>query len=112
MSSQPATAAPVICAASATPPDGGVYRGPICTFLQAIQLRRAGKDVVVCDGKLTENRDLAKQIEEMAVGVGNVREHVAHTTVAGPDALPHFQPLRRPPYGHTFFETMSQKAVL
>ncbi|HVA51823.1 MAG TPA: hypothetical protein VNH11_36110 [Pirellulales bacterium] len=112
MTSPAATGKPVICAASAAAPDGAVYRGPVCSLLQAIRLRRAGKDVVVCDGKLFENRDLAKQIEEAAVGVGNVMEHAAHTRTAGPNALPHYQPVRRPPDGHTFFETLSQKAIL
>jgi len=111
MCSQAATTKPVICAASATGPNGAVYRGPICNLGQAVTLRKAGKDVVVCDGTLAENRDLAKQIEESVVGFGNVLEHAPHMTIAGPQALPHFQPNHRPPQGHTFFETTTQKAI-
>jgi hypothetical protein len=112
MSTQPPPATPVICAASATGPNGAVYRGPVCTVNQAVALRKAGKDIVVCDGTFNDNRDLARHIEEGAAGSRNVMEHPAHKKTAGPDALPHFQPKNRPPEGHSFFETRSERAIL
>ena len=75
-------------------------------------LRNAGKDVVVCDGTTDDNRKLAEQIEGTVAGAGNLSLHRPRILVAGPDALPHYQPKRRPPDGHTFFETQTRKAVL
>jgi len=89
-----------------------VYRGPGCSKVQAIAYRKAGNDIVVCDGSTADNRKLAKEIEEAVVGIGNAREDPAHVITAGPDALPHFQPKARPPAGHSFFETSTQKAKL
>jgi hypothetical protein len=104
------TTPPTICFASATGPNGTVYRGPSCSKAQAVAYRRAGNDVVVCEGSTADNRKLAREIETAAVGAGNAREDPAHAIAAGPDALPHFQPKLRPPAGHSFFETNKQKA--
>jgi hypothetical protein len=104
------TSAPTICFASATGPNGTVHRGPSCSKTQAVAYRRAGNDIVVCDGSTADNRRIAREVEEAAVGIGNAREDPAHAAAAGPDALPHFQPKLRPPAGHTFFETTTQKA--
>lgn len=104
------SATPTICFASATGPNGAVYRGPTCSKAQAIAYRNAGNDIVVCDGSTPENRRLAKEMEEAVVGPGNAREDPAHVITAGPDALPHFQPKARPPAGHTFYETSTRKA--
>ena len=101
---------PTICFASAIGPNGAVYRGAGCSKAQAVAYRTAGNDIVVCDGPTAENRKLAKEIEEAVVGVGNAKEDPAHVITAGPDALPHFQPKVRPPDGHGFFETNTQKA--
>ena len=87
-----------------------VYRGPTCSKAQAVAYRTAGNDIVVCDGSTAENRKLTKEIEEAVVDVGNAKEDPAHVIAAGPDALPHFQPKVRPPDGHSFFETSTQKA--
>jgi hypothetical protein len=87
-----------------------VYRGSSCSEAQAVAYRRSGNDIVVCDGSTAENRKLAREIETAAVGAGNAREDPAHAITAGPDALPHFQPKVRPPAGHSFFETTTQKA--
>jgi hypothetical protein len=105
-----ATTPAVICFASATGPNGAVYRGPGCSKAQPIAFRAAGNDIVICDGSLADNRMLAKEIEEAVVGVGNAKEDPPHVIAAGPDALPHFQPKVRPPQGHSFFETSTQKA--
>ena len=101
---------PTICFASATGPNGTVYRGPSCSKAQAVAYRRAGNDIVVCEGSTVDNRRLAREIEVATVGAGNAREDPAHALSAGPDALPHFQPKVRPPAGHSFFETTTQKA--
>lgn len=101
---------PTIHYASATGPQGAVYRGPECTKDEAIAWRLTGKDVVICGGDLGANQDLAWEIEEAAMGAGNIKQHAAHVRTAGPDALPHFQPKARPPEGHTFFETGIQKS--
>ncbi len=101
---------PTICFASATGPNGAVYRGAACSKAQAIAFRKAGNDIVICDGSLADNRRLAKEMEEAVVGVGNAQEDPPHVISAGPDALPHFQPKVRPPAGHSFFETGTAKA--
>ncbi|HEX6985518.1 MAG TPA: hypothetical protein VF170_09085 [Planctomycetaceae bacterium] len=97
--------------ASATRPDGEVYRGPRCSKEQAVAWRRLGRDVVICGDDAAENERLARDIEEAVSGAGNVKRHPGHTATAGPRALPHYQPLMRPPDGHTFFETRSRKAA-
>lgn len=101
---------PTICFASATGSNGAVYRGPTCSKAQAVAFRTAGNDIVVCDGSTPDNRKLAKEIEESVVGTGKAKEDPPHVISAGPDALPHFQPKVRPPAGHSFFETNTQKA--
>ena len=103
-------APPTIAFASATGPNGAVYRGPVCSRAQAVAFRAAGNDIVVCDGSTADNRKLARDIEESVAGAGNVKEDPPHVIAAGVDALPHFQPMTRPPAGHCFFETNTQKA--
>jgi hypothetical protein len=101
---------PTICFASATAPNGAFYRGPTCSKAQAVAFRTAGDDIVVCDGSTADNRKRAREIEESVVGAGNAKEDPPHVISAGPDALPHFQPKVRPPAGHSFFQTNTQKA--
>ena len=76
----------------------------------AIVRRKAGLDIVVCGDDTDSNRQLAKEIEESAVGAGNYRRHEPHPLSAGPHALPHYQPNVRPPEGHSFYETARRKA--
>jgi hypothetical protein len=68
----------------------------------------AGNDVVVCGDQPRANRELAQRIEN-AVKQPNVRQD-PHAQ-AGPYALPHFQPIQRPPAGHTFYETAHRQAA-
>ncbi|MCE9554402.1 MAG: hypothetical protein K8T91_13625 [Planctomycetes bacterium] len=76
------------------------------TETQAIGLRKAGKDVVVCGDDIVVNRTVAERIETAAHG--SCLAERPHKN-AGPHALPHFQPETRPPMGHTFFETGKNK---
>ena len=50
---------PTIHYASATGPDGAVYRGPTCSKVEAVAWRNAGKDVVICGDSPAANQDLA-----------------------------------------------------
>ncbi len=101
---------PTIHYASTKGPEGAVYRGPVCSKDEAIAWRRAGRDIVICGDGLAANQNTAWVIEEAAVGAGKFKQHLPHVHTAGPKALPHFQPKKRPPDGHTFFETSAQKA--
>jgi len=71
-------------------------------------LRKAGKDVVVCGPEDRSNRHRAEAIERGATK--DVVHHAPHAN-AGPDALWHFQPVARPPSGHTFYERSARKTV-
>ena len=84
---------------------GIIYYGAEIDFATAVVLRAAGQDVVVRGADHDDNRRLAQQIEA-AVGP-YVRNPSPN---AGPPALPHYQPMQRPPEGHTFYETARRKA--
>src|SRR4051812_23017778 len=86
---------------------GKVVRGEEITEVDAVAERKAGQDVVVCGRDKRTNRHLARRIENAA---GPSERHDPHYN-QGPHALPHFQPKKRPPEGHTFYETDKGKAV-
>jgi hypothetical protein len=90
----------------ASGPSGAVLRGQEIEFDQAITRRQNGHDVVVCGEEVDANRTLAYQIE---FKVGPCKRSDPHGK-AGPHALPHYQPVTRPPDGHTFYETPRRKA--
>ncbi len=86
--------------------------GAVCRHLPidlqtAIEERKAGRDVVVCGDSRKANDKLAKHIEQTANG--RSKQCPPHPS-AGRHALPHYQPLDRPPAGHTFYETDRRKA--
>ena len=108
---------PTIHRASADPtdPSGAVFHQPVpCDRADAEAWRAAGRDLVVRGDDEPANIDLARGIENAVLdALGNpfgARYHNAHPS-AGPRALPHYQPMSRPPAGHTFFETADRKAV-
>jgi hypothetical protein len=89
---------------------GRVLRGKEIDFAAAVARRRAGQNVVVCDGDQDANRRLASAIES---AVGTCQRAPPHIRHAGPCALPHYQQTRRSPpgpVGHTFYETSHRKA--
>jgi hypothetical protein len=89
---------------------GAVIKGETITKEEAIERRKRGEDVVVCGNELSANKHLAKGIEGGAVGdLAKVKICPPHPN-AGSKALPHCQPLDRPPEGHTFYETEKRKA--
>ena len=89
-------------------PGGSVIKGRVISRAEAEERRRHGEDVVVCGSDLTENRNLARGIEQAANG--RYKRCGPHPN-AGPNALPHYQPDPRPPEGHTFYETSNRKAL-
>ena len=97
----PSTPPRVFEATLASGPSGAVIRAAEIDLAAAIARRRAGGDVVVCGGDVKANGKLARQIES---AVGPAMPQPPHR-YAGPNALPHFQPVKRPPAGHTFYET-------
>ena len=97
---------PVICEAWPGAA-GSVIRGRLIDFEEAVARRRAGFDVVVCGNNLSLNRAMASRIELAANGA--YLRHTPHAS-AGPNALPHVQPVSRPPEGHTFYETSHRRA--
>jgi hypothetical protein len=64
--------------------------------------------VVVCGDDLTVNRRQAEQIEAM---LGPYVRSTPHRQLAGPRALPHFQQQDQTHPGHTFYETLNQRAL-
>src|SRR5579871_1602472 len=88
-------------------PSGAVLRGAEIDVATAIARRQAGLDIVVCGADLKANRSLAASLES---AVGPCQRGVPHTRHAGPLALPHFQQVRPPPRGHSFYETEQRKA--
>ena len=86
---------------------GGTTKLEVITEAQAIAERKAGRDVVVCGTDLNANRKLAEHIETTANGECRF---CPRQFSGGPDTLPHCQPMVRGPDGHTFFETVKQKA--
>jgi hypothetical protein len=89
----------------ASGPSGAVVRGAEMDLPTAISRRQRGEDVVVCGNNVKANGRLAQQIES---AVGPAKPSPPHKD-AGPHALPHFQPVTRPPAGHTFYETDNPK---
>jgi hypothetical protein len=87
-------------------PSGFVDYGAEIDFAAAVARRQAGLDVVVRGDDISANRRLAREIE---AGVGPYKREGPHK-LAGPQALPHYQPDPRPPAGHTFYETPRRKA--
>jgi hypothetical protein len=88
--------------------DGAVARGAPLTRLAAVARSQAGLDVVVCGPDKSANRAEARAIETTANGP--CMRHQAHAGT-GSNGLPHWQPVTRPPDGHTFCEVDSRKAV-
>ena len=86
---------------------GSVLRGRLIDFGEAVERRRTGLDVVVSGNNLSLNRAMASSIELAANGA--YLRHTPHAR-AGPNALPHVQPVTRPPEGHTFYETPHRRA--
>jgi len=87
--------------------NGAVVKGQPLTQVQAEGLRRVGLDVVVGGPMLSANRSLAYAIERNANGTA--KRCPPHKSL-GQFVLPHFQPDRRPPEGHTSYETPNRKA--
>jgi hypothetical protein len=104
--SQPAPTPPTIHKATRAGL-GRVVRGEAITEAEAVAERKAGMDVVVCGPDGRSNRNTAQRIEN---AVGPNRRQDPHAS-AGPYALPHFQPMNRPPDGHTFYEPQGKKAA-
>ena len=88
---------------------GAVIKGAALTQAQAEDRRKVGLDVVICGPDVAVNRRVARSIEFNANG--RYMQQQPHLKTAGPKALPHFQPLPRPPAGHTFYESAKRKAV-
>jgi hypothetical protein len=87
-------------------PGGFVEYGAEIDVAAAVARRRADLDVVVRGDDVNANRRLAAAIES---AVGPCKRSEPHR-LAGPHALPHYQPDPRPPAGHTFYETPRRKA--
>jgi len=92
---------------------GGVGRGRQIDEAEAVLIRLAQGNVVVCGPSVRENRTLARRIEVAAYG--DAERDDAHKNLAGPNALPHFHPRPRIRSGqtidgHCFYETDNLKA--
>lgn len=87
--------------------NGDVIKKDEITEAEAIDERKAGRDVVVCGDDVSANSNLAKKIEQSANGTW--KRCGAHAN-AGANSLNHYQPDPRPPDGHTFYETKKRKA--
>jgi hypothetical protein len=94
-------------ATEATDGSGQVFKGKVLTRAQAEVRRQAGDSIVVCGPDELANRLEAADVE---AAVGPWAHHRAHAATAGALALPHFQQRRKPPGGHSFYETASAKA--
>src|SRR5271157_5039217 len=104
----PASAPPEIREATrATDGSGGVVKGALLTQARAEARRQAGLDIVICGEEAVANRLLAADIESAA---GPWTHHYPNLATTGPRALPHFQQRRKPPAGHSFYETANHKA--
>ena len=84
--------------------DGSVVKGSEIDEGEAVGERQAQREVVVCGTDPDANSDLAKRIEYAASG--SYVRHGKHR----PNGLNHYQPLARPPAGHTFYETKNSRA--
>ena len=74
----------------------------------AVARGQRGENVVVCGDDLKANRRLAERIE---AAVGPYIRSAPHKHYAGTRALPHFQQQDPEHQGHTFYETVQQKAI-
>jgi hypothetical protein len=84
--------------------DGSVVKADEINETEAVGARQSQSDVVVCGSDPDLNSALAKQIENAASG--SYVRHGKHR----PNGLNHYQPLARPPAGHTFYETKNSRA--
>jgi len=84
--------------------DGSVVKGSEINESEAVGERQTQREVVVCGNDPDANNELAKRIEHAASG-----SYVRHGTHR-PNGLNHYQPLARPPAGHTFYETKNGRA--
>jgi hypothetical protein len=87
---------------------GRVVRGDEIPEADAVREYAAGRDVVVCGDDIDETRAVAQRI---AAAFGPYQPQFPHTRTAGPYALPHYQPARRSPIVHAFYETARKKAA-
>jgi hypothetical protein len=84
-----------------------VIKGAALTLAEAAAARKAERDIVVCGPVEWQNVRWARYVESQA---GLCKRCNPHTAKAGPQALPHFQQIVKPPHGHSFFETATLKA--
>ena len=94
---------------------GAVYWiAPELTVPEAITLRKAGRDIVVCGNDKSGNLRVAQEIE---TAIGTWSRDKPHKNAAGRLALPHFHQMavdasgNRSPPGHTFYEVDKSKAL-
>ena len=85
-------------------------RGAILTLAEAIRLRQAGRDVVVCGEQGILNALLAQTIESRATNRCH-KYHAAHVK-HGSQALPHYQHRTRKNSGHMFYESPPEARVI
>src|SRR4051794_16938114 len=101
---KPAAGPPKVHEATLAPgPSGVVFKGAEIDVPTAVARRKAGRDIVVCGDDVDANRAVAQAIE---AAVGPWMRQDPHRN-AGPYSLPHFQQVRPPPVGHSFYETGS-----
>jgi hypothetical protein len=100
-------ATPSLTIHEATRVVGGVRRGALLTFTQAVARRRAGLDIVVCGDNPFANCKEAQQIETTVGPCYHDGPHAA----GGLQALPHWQQRSGIPEGHSFYETNVTKAL-
>jgi hypothetical protein len=98
-------APPTIREATRVP--GGVRRGAVLTYIQAVARRRLGLDIVVCGDDTPANCNEAMRIE---AAVGPCKHQGPHRG-GGMFALPHWQQRSRSPEGHSFYETHVTKTL-
>jgi len=84
--------------------DGSVVKGSEINESEAVGERQTQREVVVCGNDPDANNELAKRIEHAASG--SYVRHGKHRL----NGLNHYQPLARPPAGHTFYETKNSRA--
>jgi len=89
--------------------NGKVFAGAMLTEAEAVGRRRQGQDIVVRGDDTVVNCQAARTIEDQ---VGASVHDGPHIRSAGPFALPHWQQLRPPPAGHSFYETQVPKSFV
>lgn len=85
-----------------------VDQGRRLTRDEAEARRSLGQDIVVCGPDTIANDMLASEIEAAVSAPGGKAIH--HPPHLGPESLPHWQQLKLPPSGHSFYETPLRKA--